>query len=179
MPQGCQCISVFAVSRLEGVKLCCQPTQVVYERSKQLLFLKITDWYGQHYMWLQIPSRAALSWQLLAVSPLSTQWIQGVKVLPDHAMKAYRGSRGIALLILNIFTRWRWVVDFTLRSLYPLEGTLYQLNRGLSGLQSRLGCSGWEINLLPVPELERLILPGRSIAAVSIWGGLIMIWVGI
>ena len=141
-------------------------------RTEPLFFFLMTDWYREHYMWLQIPSRAALSWQLLAVPPLSTQWIQGVKVLPDHVMKAYRGSTGIAPLILNIFTRWRWVVDFILRPICPLERTLYPLNRGLSVFQSRSGRSGWEIN---VPELEPLILPGRSIAAVSIRGGLIMI----
>ena len=28
-------------------------------------------------------------------------------------MKAYRGSRGIAPLILNLSTRWRWVVNYT------------------------------------------------------------------
>jgi hypothetical protein len=29
------------------------------------------------------------------------------KVVPVHAMKAYRGSRGIALLILNFSAIWR------------------------------------------------------------------------
>jgi hypothetical protein len=38
MPQGCHCMSVFGVSGLEGVKLCCQLTQVVYEWRKQLFF---------------------------------------------------------------------------------------------------------------------------------------------
>jgi hypothetical protein len=33
-------------------------------------------------------------------------------------MKAYRGSTGIAPLILNLGTRWRWVVSFTPRPLY-------------------------------------------------------------
>ena len=31
------------------------------------------------------------------------------KVFPVHAMKRYGGSRGTAPLILNLFTRWRWV----------------------------------------------------------------------
>jgi len=30
-----------------------------------------------------------------------------------YTMKAYRRSRGIAPLILNLGTRWRLVVDFT------------------------------------------------------------------
>jgi hypothetical protein len=32
------------------------------------------------------------------------------KVVPIHTMKAYRGSRGIAPLILNLYSRWRGVV---------------------------------------------------------------------
>jgi hypothetical protein len=32
---------------------------------------------------------------------------------------AYRGSRGIALLILNLGARWWWVVSTTHRPLYP------------------------------------------------------------
>jgi hypothetical protein len=30
-----------------------------------------------------------------------------VKVVPVHAMKAYRGSKGIAPLILNVDNEWR------------------------------------------------------------------------
>jgi len=36
-----------------------------------------------------------------------------------HAMKTYWGSRGIALHILYLGTRWRWVVCFIPRPLYP------------------------------------------------------------
>jgi hypothetical protein len=36
-----------------------------------------------------------------------------------HAMKAYWGSGGIAPRILELDTRWRWVVSFTPRPLYP------------------------------------------------------------
>ena len=32
---------------------------------------------------------------------------------PIHAIKVYRWSRGIAPLILNLGTRWRWVFTFT------------------------------------------------------------------
>ena len=34
------------------------------------------------------------------------------KVVPVHAVKAYRDSRGKAPLILNFGTRWRWVANF-------------------------------------------------------------------
>jgi hypothetical protein len=45
------------------------------------------------------------------------------KVFPVHAMRVYRGSRGIAPTILNLGTRWRWVVNFTPRPLYSWERT--------------------------------------------------------
>jgi hypothetical protein len=34
-------------------------------------------------------------------------------------MKAYRRRRVIAPVIVNLGTRWRWVVNFTLQPLYP------------------------------------------------------------
>jgi hypothetical protein len=40
------------------------------------------------------------------------------KVVPVHVVKAYGGNRGMPPLILNIGTKWRWVVGFTPR---PLE----------------------------------------------------------
>jgi 8-oxo-dGTP pyrophosphatase MutT (NUDIX family) len=49
-----------------------------------------------------------------------------------HAMKAYR-STGIAPLILNLRTRWRWVVNFTPGPLYPKE------NAGTHWLRSWVG----------------------------------------
>jgi hypothetical protein len=38
-----------------------------------------------------------------------------------HALKAYCGSGGIAPRILDVGTRWRWVVSFTPGPLYPQE----------------------------------------------------------
>jgi len=38
-------------------------------------------------------------------------------------MTAYRGSGGIAPLILKLGARWRWVVNFTPRPLHDLERT--------------------------------------------------------
>jgi len=39
--------------------------------------------------------------------------------LPFHTMETYRGSRIIAPPILNRGTRWRGVVSFTFRLVYP------------------------------------------------------------
>jgi hypothetical protein len=40
-----------------------------------------------------------------------------------HATMAYKGITGIVPLILNFSTRLKWVVNFTLRPLYPGERT--------------------------------------------------------
>jgi len=39
-------------------------------------------------------------------------------VVSVHAVQAYPGSRGTAPVILNLGTKQKWVVDFTLRPLY-------------------------------------------------------------
>jgi hypothetical protein len=44
------------------------------------------------------------------------------EVITFHHMKAYRGNRGTAPLILNISTRWP-VVNFTRRPFYPRESS--------------------------------------------------------
>jgi hypothetical protein len=49
-------------------------------------------------------------------------------------MKTYWGSGGIAPLIIDPGTRWRWVVGFTPRPLYPQEKSpWYPLDRRLGG----------------------------------------------
>jgi hypothetical protein len=40
------------------------------------------------------------------------------------AMKAYKGSRGTVPVILNLGTRWRWMINFSHQPLYAREGTL-------------------------------------------------------
>jgi hypothetical protein len=44
-----------------------------------------------------------------------------------HAMKTYWGSGGIAPRILDLGTRWRSVISFTPRPLYPQEKSLWNL----------------------------------------------------
>ena len=44
---------------------------------------------------------------------------RNVKGLPQHAMKAHV-VQTYRLPIFNLSTRWRWVISFTFRPLYPL-----------------------------------------------------------
>jgi hypothetical protein len=70
-------------------------------------------------------------------------------------MKTYWGSEGIAPRILDLDTRWRWVVSFTPHSLYPQGKSLcYQLDRRLGGTQSRSGRGSEEKNYQLPPEIE-------------------------
>jgi len=53
-------------------------------------------------------------------------------------MKAYWGSGGIVPGILDVGTRWRWVVSLTSRPFYPQgENAWYPLDRRLGGPQNR------------------------------------------
>jgi hypothetical protein len=69
------------------------------------------------------------------------------------------GSEGIAPLIPDLGTRWRWVVNFTPRLLYS-EGKSpwYPLDKRVGGPQSRSGSGGEEKNSQPLPGLEALII---------------------
>jgi hypothetical protein len=42
-----------------------------------------------------------------------------IKVASVHAVKACGGSRGIAVLISNLYARWGWVVIITPRERTP------------------------------------------------------------
>jgi hypothetical protein len=65
-------------------------------------------------------------------------------------MKVYRWSTGIAPLILNLGTRWRWVFNLSPRPFYPEKESRYPSNRRLGGPQSRSGRFGEENDLLPL-----------------------------
>ena len=56
-------------------------------------------------------------------------------------MKAYRGNRGIAPLILDHGTKWTWVINFTPRSLYLRKNHGTHLIRGWVG--PRAGINFW------------------------------------
>jgi hypothetical protein len=69
----------------------------------------------------------------------SRTWVRKVK-LTLHVMKAYRGSKSVAALILNLGTRW-WVVIFTFQPLCALELAILE-----------------KTNLLPLPRFEPWIV---------------------
>jgi hypothetical protein len=59
--------------------------------------------------------------------------------------------------ILDLVTRWRWVVSFAPWPLYHLgKSPRYTLDRRLGGPQSRSGWCRVKRNLLPLPEIEHL-----------------------
>jgi hypothetical protein len=65
------------------------------------------------------------------------------------------GSGGIAPLILDLGTRWRWVVSFTPLPLYPQgKSRRYPLDRRLGGTQSRSGRCDKEEKFLLLPGIE-------------------------
>jgi hypothetical protein len=59
-----------------------------------------------------------------------------------HAMKMHWGSGGIGPHILDLSTRWRWVVSFMPQGKSPQ----YPLDRRLGGPQSCSGRGGEEKN---------------------------------
>jgi hypothetical protein len=85
------------------------------------------------------------------------------KNFPVCAMKAYRENGGTAPLILNLSTRWRWVVSLTPWKIYPQgKSPQYPLNGMLMAPHSLCGSFGDEKNLLSLPGFELWIV--KSIA---------------
>jgi hypothetical protein len=70
-------------------------------------------------------------------------------------MKTYLGNGGIAPRILDLGSRWRWVISFTPRPLHSQGKSLrYPLHRSLGGPQSRSGSDGEEKNSQPPTGIE-------------------------
>jgi hypothetical protein len=71
-------------------------------------------------------------------------------VIKHYAMKTY-GKWRYSSIILNLGTRWRWVVSLTPLPLYPRGwGPRYSLDRRLDEPQSWSGLYGEEKNILPL-----------------------------
>jgi hypothetical protein len=74
-------------------------------------------------------------------------------------MKAYCGSGGIAPHIIDLSTKWWWVVWFMPQLIYPQrKSPCYPLHRKLGGTQSWSGCGGEGKNSYPLPELKPPII---------------------
>jgi hypothetical protein len=74
-------------------------------------------------------------------------------------MEAYLGVEVLAPRILNLGTRWKWVVSFTPWPLYlQWKRPWYPLDRRLGGSQIRSGRGGEEKNSQPLPVLEPPII---------------------
>jgi hypothetical protein len=81
------------------------------------------------YSWF---SHTAFSYQL-GTNPGKGKVVP-VFLTKHHAMKAYWGSGGITPLIIDLGTRWRWVVSFTPRPLYPQgKSSWYPFGKRLGG----------------------------------------------
>jgi hypothetical protein len=73
-------------------------------------------------------------------------------------MKVYLECGGIAPRILDLGTRWRWVVSFTPRPLCPQKKSPSYPLEWVGGPQSRSGSGDEEKNSQPLPELEPQII---------------------
>jgi hypothetical protein len=74
-------------------------------------------------------------------------------------MKAYWRSGGTALRILDFGTRWRRVVSFMPRPLYPqVKRPWYELNKRLSGPQSRSGRGDEEKTSKSLPGIQTPVI---------------------
>jgi hypothetical protein len=61
--------------------------------------------------------------------------------------------------IIDLGTRWRWVVSFATQPLYPQgKNPWYPLDKRLGELQRRSGRGGEEKNSQPLPGLELPII---------------------
>lgn len=68
-------------------------------------------------------------------------WHPKGTLVPLHAMKAHKSSGGVAPLILNLCSRWRWALNRTPLPLYPRHPLTLSL--GLEDWQKRkLCCQG-------------------------------------
>jgi hypothetical protein len=80
------------------------------------------------YLYIQIPAIIRAIYPLFPMSLVLIQyhyhWSIKAKAVPLHAMKAFGGEELYLLLILDLCTRWPWVVSFTPRPCFnPWERT--------------------------------------------------------
>jgi hypothetical protein len=89
---------------------------------------KQVGWFSDHIIHLGLTVKYRSDWQYIlrftfyGLQQQTTIAFKG-KVFPVHAMKAYIRSRDVASLMLNLSTRWRWLVNFMPWPLYTLGKT--------------------------------------------------------
>jgi hypothetical protein len=85
------------------------------------------------------------------------------KIFHAHAVKAYRGSRRIALLILQLGARWIRVDKFTSRPLYPQERTPVRIEEEAGWTPESVYTFGDEKTFFLLPGFEPWnIRPGAN-----------------
>jgi len=90
----------------------------------------------------------------LSVVAVAFEELKNDKVFPIPSMKAYRESRGITPLILNLGSRWRGILNFIPRPLCSRERTPVPLELWLAGPQSQSGLFGEDRYILPLSGFE-------------------------
>ena len=75
-----------------------------------------------------------------------------MRITQVKVYKAYKESRGIAPLILNLGICWRVLVSITPRLFYPGKELQYEMSRRLEGSQSLSGRFEEENNYLAPNE---------------------------
>jgi hypothetical protein len=89
------------------------------------------------------------------------------KAVPVHARKAWVGGRGAAPIILNLGTRWRWVVSFTPlhpncftpRSLNPLTMCVNSMPGGPQ--RTRANAMKWTLERPAYTTVTILLIPSH------------------
>lgn len=75
------------------------------------------------------------------------------------AVQATKANGGMVPLMLHRGNTWRWVVNLTIRPLYPTKKRLcYSLQSRLIWFQNRPGSFMHKQHLVPIPEIEKLSL---------------------
>ena len=140
----------------------------VYRRSHILISMWLTNWWTgkdlsvvSHTLILQMSCVIFCSNSQFNLADILAILHKGVSYLcmfnvtylfmKLHAMKAYRGNRGIAPIICTRNTRWKWMVNATFQVVQPQrKSPHYLLNMGLGEPQKGFGHFGDENSLLPL-----------------------------
>jgi hypothetical protein len=106
------------LKRLENLISCSEVRTVFYRSHTGIAGSKPASDMDIHYVCIYHCLHACyMTPQFL--DSLTLLQIKGKVKLVHHAMKMYCGSGSITPHILDLGTRWRWVVSFTLRPLCP------------------------------------------------------------